>query len=318
MKSSPLISIIVPAYNAEACLPAAIESILNQSLADFELIIINDGSTDSTLSIAESIQYSDPRVNVISTENKGVSSARNSGIVISKGRYITFIDSDDLVDVDYLRRLYEDAESLHADIVVSLSCIGRKFSLSESKGIILNRRDALTNFMYGGGISNSPWAKLYKRDLIKDIRFDDSISIGEDMKYLYDCLSISNKVLFTKHKLYSYTPGEGGLTSSGLSDKIGHPLKAAEYIRGKSMAGMKRAADYKLFIEAYGVCRLTYSSSEYRYIYKRGLRAMRLTGIPVLLSPVSPFRSKAYSLGAYLFPRFMFSIIEIIDKKKGM
>src|SRR5690606_18531829 len=95
--SNPLISIVVPVYNSEKYLPECIESILNQNYANIELIIVNDGSTDNSLSIAEKFSENDSRIKILSQRNSGVSAARNLGISIAQGDYIGFVDSDDTV-----------------------------------------------------------------------------------------------------------------------------------------------------------------------------------------------------------------------------
>ena len=103
---NPIISIIVPVYNVEEYLQRCIDSILNQRFKDFELILINDGSTDNSLKICKEYSLSDSRVKVINKENGGLSSARNAGINIAKGKYIGFVDSDDWINEEMYQTLY--------------------------------------------------------------------------------------------------------------------------------------------------------------------------------------------------------------------
>ena len=112
-----LISVIVPAYNVEDYLGECLDSIINQTFTDIEIICVNDGSVDSTLDIFNDYASRDERINVISQENKGLSGARNTGLKHAKGKYIYFMDSDDYLEVNALERMYSAAEEKSADIV---------------------------------------------------------------------------------------------------------------------------------------------------------------------------------------------------------
>lgn len=112
------LSIIVPIYNAQNHLKKCIESIINQTEKDIEIILIDDGSTDDSLKICNEYQRKDFRINVIHQNNSGVSIARNQGIKIAKGEYIGFVDSDDWIDLDMFKRLLEEAKKTDADIVM--------------------------------------------------------------------------------------------------------------------------------------------------------------------------------------------------------
>lgn len=116
--SNPMISVIIPVYNVENCLAYCLDSILAQTFGDFEVICINDGSTDNSLNILREYEKKDKRVHVISKENGGMSSARNRGLQAAQGKYISFIDSDDFITPDMFDRLYQRAEQAQADITI--------------------------------------------------------------------------------------------------------------------------------------------------------------------------------------------------------
>ena len=113
----PKISVIIPVYNVEKYLSQCLDSILNQTFKDFECICVNDGSTDKSLAILQEYVNKDDRIKIINQENKGLSGARNSALKIVNGKYITFIDSDDFVTIDYLEKLINIAEKEDSDIV---------------------------------------------------------------------------------------------------------------------------------------------------------------------------------------------------------
>ncbi len=110
------VSVIVPVYNVEKYLEECIESLINQTLTDIEIICINDGSTDNSLKILEELQKKDNRIKIINQKNSGVSSARNNGIENATGEYIGFVDSDDWIDSDYYEKLYNTAKKYNSDI----------------------------------------------------------------------------------------------------------------------------------------------------------------------------------------------------------
>lgn len=114
----PKLSIIVPIYNVEKYLPRCIESILNQTFREFELILINDGSTDNCKEICEKYKKIDSRIIVVNKKNGGVSSARNFGIDISRGEYIGFVDPDDFIDANMYEILFNTANSYNSDMVI--------------------------------------------------------------------------------------------------------------------------------------------------------------------------------------------------------
>lgn len=167
----PYISIIVPIYNAERTLQRCIESVLTQTYSEFELILINDGSTDKSYDICKEYMHRDTRVSVYSHENRGVSWARNEGMEKSKGKYILFIDSDDYLPANYCRSLVDAKHEYGGD---SLYITGIKKKTIDHETVIcygqediscLNRKDAIK--IYNKGLLNSPCNKLYNLSIIK-------------------------------------------------------------------------------------------------------------------------------------------------------
>ena len=220
----PEISIIVPVYNVEKYLEECIDSIISQSYKDFELLLIDDGSTDNSLSICKKYEMIDRRISVIHQDNQGLSGARNTGLDHYTGSYVTFIDSDDKIHPDYLAALMKNIEENKADIVIcgfkKLTKTVSETSLSECMevidGITACKRLYLENDPQK--IAVSVWAKLYSSHLFEDIRFPLR-KIHEDEFITYKLFYKAKRIIVTKNKLYFYRLNTNGISHSGFSLK---------------------------------------------------------------------------------------------------
>ena len=211
----PTVSIIVPVYNAESYLHKCLESILNQTFKDFELILIDDGSTDSSGEICDDYNKKDCRIRVIHKLNEGVSIARNIGVEISKGKYIMFADADDYVELNWCEEMYSVITKNSNSMVISGIClynerlkvntkIYKKISDSE-KSLRLTKKDLF--FLYEKHLINSPCNKIFISKIIKDnnIKFDFNLSLGEDLLFNLNYLKKVDKDIFIINKcLYNY------------------------------------------------------------------------------------------------------------------
>ena len=204
----PKISVIVPVYNTEKYLHRCVDSILAQAFADFELLLVNDGSKDKSGAICDEYAAKDSRVRVFHKENGGVSSARNVGIENAKGKWITFVDSDDWVSFRYLENLY--AHSLNGvDLVFSYATIDNGVdSYKENYLACLVKSDDLDEIFIKNDIAwhTSPWAKLYKIELINrnNLRFVENVYIGEDLIFLYSYILLSKTIYISSDTDYIY------------------------------------------------------------------------------------------------------------------
>lgn len=195
------VSIIVPAYNAEKYVGRCIESILCQTYRDFELILVDDGSSDSTGEICESFAQKDERVITVHKENGGVSKARNTGLIMAKGKYVTFVDCDDCIAPDMLSGMLERLTPCVDMVVASIKMITQKGTARYlMKNTELSTKELMEGFClvaFPRICMCSPCAKLYKKEIIDNhcIRFDESMSLGEDtvfnMSYLINCGRVS-------------------------------------------------------------------------------------------------------------------------------
>ena len=211
------ISIIIPVYNSEEYIARCLDSILNQSFSDFEIICLNDGSSDNSLSILKEYASKDDRVNVYSHSNMGIAKTRNKGIGLAKGKYIMFIDNDDFIDSDYLQTYYDTIENEKVDIV-----LGGYRRITEKNKILEVRCSKDTK--WGKFIIVSPWAKIYKKELIDkfNIKFLD-YGIGEDI-YFYvqyiDKALIVKAIDYIGYNWFYNTESVSNTKHKGLNDNL--------------------------------------------------------------------------------------------------
>jgi glycosyltransferase involved in cell wall biosynthesis len=223
---SAQVSIIIPVYNAAACLCNCLDSILAQTYTNLEILLINDGSIDESLSICRGYAQKDTRIRVIDQQNEGVSSARNAGLSHATGDYIAFVDADDYLATDYIERLYTDACTYDADIVCC-----NFFEILNGETVEINTPKVLRSRLitepselffdfveckeaYG----TSVWAKIIRSSLAKQISFQ-SLAFGEDQIYMFDLFTLSPKVYLNEYKGYYYIRNESSVTiSSGMLD----------------------------------------------------------------------------------------------------
>ena len=197
----PLISVIVPAHNVGKYIAESLHSILSQTLEAFELIVIDDGSTDNTQAIVQQIARKDDRIRLLTQYNSGVSSARNRGLEESQAPFIAFVDGDDIIRPYFLDQLYDAIQD--ADMsVIGVENLRGNHDWSPRRqlvdNLISNREDFLHLYRaFSTGAWEFPnWNKLFRKDIIKEqgIRFNESLAIGEDrlfnLEYLMNCTSV--------------------------------------------------------------------------------------------------------------------------------
>lgn len=243
MSDQPFLSVILPTYNRKYCITRMIDSVLQQSFEDFELIIIDDGSTDDTFEMLEE-KYQDRRIRLVRQENGGVSSARNLGISLAKGEYITFVDSDDYLLDGFFEDIFQKIQKLQCDVLVYGG-----YSLQNGKQIeaplfwkdrnygkneitISSGEKFVKDFCLFGGNS---WAcaKIFKRSLIEGcgIYFCTNITYGEDMLFDLQTYLVASQIATSPEKFYIYDIGATGLDRGMLSTirKVTDLLNAYQY-----------------------------------------------------------------------------------------
>ena len=203
-----LISIIVPIYNVDQYLDKCIESIVSQTYGNLEIILIDDGSPDNCPTICDSWCKRDSRIKVIHKVNGGLSDARNAGIKIATGDYIAFIDSDDWIENNYIKKMYEYMMIYEADIVecgvTYVSENGEKVRTRKTDSLLkLNLTQELCNLVIEDNVFQTVWNKLYKRKIVEGIFFEKG-KYNEDDFWTYQVMDRLNQMIVIEDELYNY------------------------------------------------------------------------------------------------------------------
>ena len=204
-----LISVIVPVYKVEAYLDRCVQSIVDQTYTNLEIILVDDGSPDNCPAMCDAWAAKDPRIKVIHKENRGVSSARNVGMNIAKGEFVCFVDSDDWIDLQYVSILHSAVETYGADVAVCKMAIFENDSTmpttycGEPNMWLGNTMDAMKSLVYGGDYRGCPCDKLYRRELLCGVEFPLGYR-HEDEFFAHRVVVRANVVVFVDAYLYGY------------------------------------------------------------------------------------------------------------------
>ena len=222
---NPSVSIIVPVYNAEACLRRCVESVLNQEYADFELLLADDGSRDGSGRICDEYAAADSRVRVFHKENSGVSDSRNLCLDQARGRYLQFLDADDWITANATKLLVQAMEEHLCDLVISdfYRVVGERVS---PKGDI-DEAQVLSREEYASHMMENPanyyygvlWNKLYRREIVEQhhLRMDPAISWCEDFMFNLEYIRRAETFFALQVPVYYYVKTKGSLCTQGIS-----------------------------------------------------------------------------------------------------
>lgn len=220
----PAISVIVPVYKVEQFLPACVESILGQTFADFELILVDDGSPDGCGALCDAYAEQDSRVRVIHQKNGGLSVARNSGIAAAKGEYLAFVDADDLVAADYLEQLHTALQQTGADMALcAVEDVNEDGSALSSPSVtapttegMFRGKELLAEFFGANSTCYTvAWNKLYRRELWQKLRYPEGL-IHEDDAVAHRLFAACEQVVCLAAPLYRYRLRQGSICRSGI------------------------------------------------------------------------------------------------------
>ena len=265
-----MISIIVPVYNVEKYLSRCLDSILAQTYTDYELILVDDGSTDTSGALVDEYALKDSRIRAFHGENKGLSGARNRGLDNAKGEYICFVDSDDWIEPTYLKELYDLIEDRQADLAIcgykknnGDICIIQpdEENVTEETGV-----DAIDN-LYGAGCLQYivAWNKLYKKELFDGVRFPMGM-IHEDEVICTQILVRAGKVVRTDRILYNYRVNNDASIMS-----VGYSLKRLDIIK---------AIEIRMDLYRKENLRKYYEKDSFKYLYKILLNIVEIKKLP--------------------------------------
>ncbi len=235
MKNSPLVSVIIPVYNVERYLRRCLDSVVNQTYRNLEIILIDDGSFDRCGEICDEFAAADSRIIVIHKENGGQADARNKGIDIARGEYITFVDADDYISSSYVNDLYKSVEAFSVKFAIcQIDCFTEYKDVSQLNGPTscckISKRQALEHYCALGESKSIPFlaacCKLYHRSLFETLRFPVGC-IYEDSLLNYKLIDLVDNIAYVKKPLYHY------------------------FMRNDSTMGKREKHDYKIVFRPY-------------------------------------------------------------------
>lgn len=248
-----LISIIVPIFNVEKYLDHCISSILDQTYKNVEIILVNDGSTDNCPVMCDQYAIYDSRIKVVHKINEGVSSARNVGLDMATGKYVTFVDSDDSVTEDYIEVLYNALKKTNSQIstgeflkVESEEFIIKRDTILNESFQIFSPREAVRTYKNPLNTDfTTVTGKLYQMDLFKSLRFPFG-KFAEDEYLGYKIFFAANRIVHTPNKIYNYFTRQGSITTSPFSLKHLDFLEARE----ERIIFLKNLSEFQLMNES--------------------------------------------------------------------
>lgn len=226
----PKVSLIVPIYNTQEYLEECICSIQAQTFSDYEVILVDDGSTDESSLICDKYSDIDQRFIVIHKENEGVSVARNVALDVASGEYIGFVDSDDTLEPNMLSDYMELINKYGPDLVHSIGPVNLRTTEDSGNLYFYNKNNAMTEFYHGSKIRGSLWLGLFKKETIGDLRFPKDINHWEDYAFIAVFLSNASQIIVIDKRYYNYREREGSLTQNPLNDKQMSSLKIHDFL----------------------------------------------------------------------------------------
>ena len=284
-KFNILITVIIPIYNVEKYLKKCLDSVINQTYNNLEIILIDDGSTDDSGLICDKYSKEDSRIIVEHIKNAGVSNARNIGIKKAKGEYITFVDSDDYIELNmYEKMISVIANNEYPDII---SC--GFFSENEQKDFLANSNETLNEVdilnnniafkeIFTDKIGAYIWNKLFKKNIIvlNSLLFDKRISYGEDLLFLCHFVDYSKKICCMKEKLYHHIKRKDSITNTKFNKKLLSILDAYSKVEKIGKKKYNDSIENIIISKSFVICNLIYKIFVTEKIkYKRELEELR-------------------------------------------
>lgn len=221
-----VVSIVVPIFNLESYLTRCIESIINQTYKNIEIILVNDGSIDNSISIINEFAEKDKRIIVIDKGNEGVSVARNTGIERATGKYIMFVDGDDWIDRDMVEKLVNKAEETNSDFVgggfvfEDIDINKKRFSPAGFYPVIFEGKEVFKNYLCGRYIWSSVWGGIYLKETINknNVRFVPEIKYAEDVFFTINFMAFAKKVVICEDHFYHVLVRSSSVTRNSIHE----------------------------------------------------------------------------------------------------
>lgn len=304
-KINPLISIIIPVYKVENYLDRCLKSVVNQTYRNLEIILVDDGSPDRCPEMCDSWAEKDNRIKVIHKHNGGLSDARNTGIEIASGDLITFVDSDDWIEIDMYKHMIERMMEDRSEICIcGINIIENGVIVKHSSICQLNESNAELGLelLFNGTISVAVWNKIYKRELFDKIRFPKGKIYEDEFTTPYILQSVK-KITYTCVPYYNYFVCQGSILRTSFSDKRLDKIEAVKkqfnYFKNRSVVLKKYLAQklyyvvFDVYYESLSTCDTTIQKKlfkEFRKVYFHYFRYVNIPGIIHSLPYVISFR----------------------------
>ena len=321
----PLISVIVPVYNVENYIHRCVDSIINQTYKNLEIILVDDGSPDNCGYICDEYARKDNRIVVVHQTNGGLSAARNAGLDICRGEYIGFVDSDDCIHPEMYERLYNDICKYHVRLAFCHPNMCRGEIPDVEEGLSTECRDK--EFVILKSMTEqiwwSAWTKLYERSLFAEIRYPQG-KTNEDYAitmYIYDQC---DRIAINYNKLYNYCVRENSICTSPLNlkkfDQIDNTLDVLLYMEDRHPE-WKKAAESVFITTLIKLLGMSINATEKKYDLKKKeiFNYIRTYYKSAMLNPYILFKQKLMLTAAYLHPlcfKCLFKLYMIIQRIK--
>ena len=311
------VSVIIPCYNKAQYVAQAIESVLNQTYSNVEIIVVDDGSTDNTKEILEGLALQDSRVVPINKNNEGVSIARNTGLLAAKGEYVSFVDADDYVASDYASYMLELAKTANSDFCLSLDAFTRAGENQTGGGILstdILTPEQATALLLSPRIIVGCWNKIFRRQWLLDnkLKFSSELFYGEGLQFITSAAQKANSVTVGNKKVYYYRRNNYDSATTRFSiDKMYNGLKSLDVIKDSLI---KHSSDIDIMWRLHrslfcmgAVVRLETANKkkEYQDDYNNWLKYIRRETPSLLMKRKVPIYRKLLLLGTCISPKLM-------------
>lgn len=331
--SQPKVSIIVPVYNAEKYLERCVRSLTEQTLADIEIILIDDSATDSSPQMCDHFAKGDPRIKVIHKENEGAGLARNAGLSIATGEYIGFVDSDDFVDRNMFKTLCEKADQYHSDLILSgVVLVDGNIFQADGERVLKEYFNEDTHFVSNEDLKKlrmgiagslphesedsqygmSIWKNLFRHDIIKrnHLVFQSEREIfSEDALFMIDYIACITKATGIKEAFYHYCRNEDSISKSYHPDRFEKVLIFIGEVEKRLQSSIS-PTEYKIYIDRFwqAMCRVS-CSQEIMHAADLHIKYSELRSKlkAICTHPMTQTALKTYPIGKLPFRQFIFA-----------
>lgn len=321
MGNTPLVSIIVPIYNVEKYIVKVVDSLCNQDYRSIEIILVDDGSPDNSSIIIDDLALKDDRIKVIHKKNGGVSSARNVGLSMTKGKYIMFVDGDDWVEPTYVSFFVNMVDESNYALGMNRNYYDDSgMTKVDSDNFMIIDKNKTAESIYNGDIFVAVWNKIYRKQFLEDnnIRFNEEIWFGEGMLFNIECLKFTNEIAVCEKSLYHQTPNQESAMRAFNLNSFFCGIKSMEMqkqIIDSFSESVKKA--WELHIYGYnrsiidGLIK-TNAVNKHKAVYKKYVKQLR-RNIAIPMKYEKRFKTKIVWLLYFIFP----SIISNLMIKRG-